>query len=63
MQFTLHGRDMDHPSYMNFALSVEEGHFNKKEEFVIDRKINGDALRGGVWVGLDDSVIRILTCD
>ena len=63
MQFTLHGRDMDHPSYMNFALSVEEGHFNEKEEFVVDRQINGDALRGGVWVGLDDSVIRILTCD
>ena len=63
MQYTLHGRDVDHPSYVNFALSVEEGHFNGKDEFVVHRQINGDDLRGGVWVGPDDSVMRVLTCD
>ena len=63
MQYTLHGRDVDHPSYVNFALSVEEGHFNGKDEFVVHRQINGDDLRGGVWVGPDDSVMRVITCD
>jgi len=63
MQYTLHGRDTDHPSYINFVLSVEEGKFNKKGEFVAYRQINGDDLRGGVWVGPDDSARRIVTCD
>lgn len=63
MQFTLHGHDMDHPSYMNFVLSVEEGRFNEKDEFIACRQINGDNLRGGIWVGPDDTVMRIITCD
>jgi hypothetical protein len=63
MQFTLHGGDRDHPSYINFVLSVEEGKFNKKGEFVAIRQINGDDLRGGIWVGPDDTVMRIVTCD
>jgi len=37
MQFTLHGHDMDHPSYINFVLRVDEGRFNKKGEFVSER--------------------------
>jgi hypothetical protein len=63
MQFTLHGHDMDHPSYMNFVISVEEGHFNGKDEFITHRQINGDSLRGGIWVGPDDTIMRIITCD
>jgi len=63
MQFTLHGGDRDHPSYINFVLSVEEGKFNKKGEFIAIRQINGDDLRGGIWVGPDDTVMRIVTCD
>ena len=63
MQFTLHGRDMDHPSYINFVLRVDEGHFNKKKEFVSERRVNGDDLRGGIWCATNDKLIRILTCD
>jgi len=63
MQFTLHGRDMDHPSYINFVLRVDEGHLNKKKEFVSERRVNGDDLRGGIWCATNDKLIRILTCD
>lgn len=44
-------------------MTVDEGHFDKNDEFVPDRRINGDELRGGVWVGPAGSVIRIITCD
>ena len=54
---------MDHPSFMNFGISVEEGHFNEKHEFITLRQINGDNLGGGIWVGPDDIVMRIITCD
>jgi hypothetical protein len=54
---------MDHPSYINFVLRVDEGRFNKKGEFVSERRINGDDLRGGIWCATDDNIIRILTCD
>jgi hypothetical protein len=63
MQFTLHGGDRSHPGFTNFVLSVDEGHFDQNGEFVPHRRINGDYLRGGVWVGPDDSVMRIITCD
>ena len=63
MQFTLHGGDRSHPGFTNFVLSVDEGHFNQNGEFVAHRRINGDYLRGGVWVGPDDTVMRIITCD
>jgi hypothetical protein len=63
MQFTLHGHDMDHPSYINFVLRVDEGRFNKKGKFISERRINGDDLRGGIWCATDDNIIRILTCD
>ena len=59
----LHGPNMDHPSFMNFGISVEEGHFNEKHEFITLRQINGDNLGGGIWVGPDDIVMRIITCD
>jgi hypothetical protein len=63
MQFSLHGHDMDHPSYINFVLRVDEGRFNKKGKFISERRVNGDDLRGGIWCATDDNVIRILTCD
>jgi hypothetical protein len=63
MQFTLHGRDMDHPSYINFVRRVDEGRFNKKGEFASERRVNGDDLRGGIWCATNDNIIRILTCD
>jgi hypothetical protein len=62
-QATLLIRDFSHPAYINHVMSVDEGHFDKNDEFVPDRRINGDDLRGGVWVEPAGSVIRIITCD
>jgi len=44
-------------------MTVDEGHFSKNDEFVSDLRVNGDYLRGGVWVGPADCVVRIITCD
>ena len=55
--------DMSHPSFCNYVISVEEGHFDKNGKFVIDCRRNGDQLRGGIWVGPNDSVVRVITCD
>ena len=63
MQFTLHGKDMDHPSYINFVRRVEEGNFDQNGKWVAQRRINGDDLRGGIWCATGDNLIRILTCD
>ena len=56
-------RDFSHPPYINHVMTVDEGHFGKNEEFVSDLRINGDYLRGGVWVGPAGSVVRIIMCD
>jgi hypothetical protein len=50
----------------NFAniVSVDEGHFDKNDEFVIDRRRNGDEIgHRGFWVEPDINVLRIITCD
>ena len=59
----LGGVDLSHPNFMNFFVRVCEGHFNEKGEYVIDRRINGDLVRGGIWVGPPDSVMQIITSD
>ena len=55
--------DMSHPSFCNYVISVEEGHFDENGEFVTDCRRNGDQLRGGIWVGPHDSVVRVIACD
>jgi hypothetical protein len=55
--------DMSHPSFCNYVISVDEGHFDQNGEFVIDCRRNGDQLRGGIWVGPNDSVVRVIACD
>jgi hypothetical protein len=55
--------DMSHPSFCNYVVSVDEGHFDEKGEYVIDRRCNGDLTRGGVWVASCDTVMRVITCD
>lgn len=55
--------DLSHPNFINFFVRVAEGHFNEKGEYVVDRRINGDDLRGGIWVGRPDSVMQIITSD
>jgi hypothetical protein len=50
----------------NFAniVSVDEGHFDKNDKFVIDRHRNGDEIgHRGFWVEPDINVLRIITCD
>jgi Domain of unknown function (DUF5597)/Beta-galactosidase len=55
--------DLSHPSFCNYVVSVDEGHFQPDGEFVVDRRCNGDLTRGGVWVGNCDTVVRVFTCD
>jgi len=57
----LGGMDLTHPSFINYTERVDVGHFDKKGKFVSDVRKNGDDMRGGVWVGPDDSVTRIIT--
>ena len=57
----LAGNDLSHPSFCNYFVSVDEGHFDKTGEFVVDRRRNGDSVRGGIWVGVNDCVIRVIT--
>jgi len=59
----LAGNDLSHTSFSNYFVSVDEGHFDKNGEFVSDRRRNGDAVRGGIWVGVNDGIIRIITSD
>jgi hypothetical protein len=48
----------------SFIVSVDEGHFDKNGEFVVDRKRNGDEIgRRGFWVEPDIKVLRVITCD
>jgi hypothetical protein len=47
-----------------YIVSVDEGHFNRKGEFVADRRRNGDEIfRRGLWVESDIGVLRVITCD
>ena len=47
-----------------YIVSVDEGHFDKKGEFVADRRRNGDEIfRRGLWVEADIGVLRVITCD
>ncbi len=59
----LGGMDLSHPSFINYTERVDVGHFDKKGKFISDFRRNGDDMRGGVWVGPDDTVTRIITCD
>jgi hypothetical protein len=44
-------------------LSVEEGHFDQKGEFVVDRERNKTPLVSGAWVEADIGVLRIIMGD
>ena len=45
-------------------VSVDEGYFDQKGEFVPDRRRNGDEIgRRGLWVESDIGVLRAITCD
>ena len=44
-------------------LSVEEGHFDRKGKFVVDRQRNKDPMSQGAWVEADIGVLRIIMCN
>jgi hypothetical protein len=44
-------------------LRVDEGHFDENDQFVVDRRRNGDVINGGIWVAPDVGVVRVLMCD
>jgi hypothetical protein len=44
-------------------VSVDEGNFDEKGNFVINRSRNGDEVDPAVWVEPDCGVIRVITCD
>ena len=47
-----------------YIVSVDEGHFGKNDEFVSDRRRNGDEIgHNGLWVEPDIGVLRVMTCD
>jgi hypothetical protein len=47
-----------------YVVSVDEGHFNKKGEFIADRRRNvNEIFRRGLWVEADIGVRRVITCD
>ena len=48
---------------MFYTLRVEEGHFDQNNEFVVDRRRNGDRIAEGVWVEPDVGVVRVIMCD
>ena len=55
--------DLSHPSFCNYTDRVDWGHFDKNGKFISDVRRNGDDMRGGVWVGPDNTVTRIITTD
>jgi hypothetical protein len=59
----LGGIDLTHGNFYNFFVSVCEGRFNEKGEYVVDRRRNGDSVRGGITVGNPDCVIQLITSD
>ena len=48
---------------MHQFVSVEEGHFNDKGEFIIDHRRCGDETSNGMWVSADKGVVKVVMCD
>jgi len=46
-------------SLMNY-ISIEEGHFDAEENWVVDRLRNGDECDFGIWVHPDIGVVRVV---
>lgn len=50
-------------SKLAHQLKVDEGHFDDKGKFIVDRRRNGDAINGGIWIEADNGVIRVIMCE
>jgi hypothetical protein len=44
-------------------VSIDEGHFDRNEEFVVDKCRNGDEVDPAAWVEPDCGVIRLISCE
>ena len=44
-------------------VKVDEGHFDQNDQFVVDRRRNGDVITNGVWVEVDTGIVRVIMCD
>lgn len=42
---------------------VDEGHFDERGAFVVDRRRNGDETDSGVWVEADIGVVHVMLCE
>lgn len=42
---------------------VDEGHFDEKDQFVIDRRRNGDETDHGLWVEPDVGIVHAVLCE
>ncbi len=49
-----------HQSRQAPYVSVDEGHFDERGAFVVDRRRNGDETDNGVWVEPDCGVVRVV---
>jgi len=46
-----------------YYVTVDEGHFDRKGEFINDRRRNGDEISRGIWVEPDINVVRVVMSD
>jgi hypothetical protein len=44
-------------------VSIDEGHFDRNEKFVVDKCRNGDEVDPAAWVEPDCGVIRVISCE
>jgi hypothetical protein len=51
------------PKLLGHTVSVDEGHFDRNDKFVVDRTRNGDQVNRGLGVEADNGVLRVITCD
>jgi len=51
------------PARQAHYVSVDEGHFDERGAFVVDRQRNGDEFDFGLWVEADTGVVRAILCE
>ena len=51
------------PKLLGHTVSVDEGHFDRNDVFIVDRSRNGDQVSRGLGVEADIGVLRVIMCD
>lgn len=52
-----------HMDRQGHYVSVDEGYFDAKGDFVVARRRNGDEIDAGIWIEPDVKVVRVITSD